>query len=404
MKSSIRRIIRFFPWYYENQYYLNRNLRNNWDLDVWLMIDKNEFNPSIKAPYILTKELGIVNIKGKKFNLFNYLLSILHFPVKIYISITRFINKNDIIELNGEPEFFYNFWVYIISKFKKFKYIIEMSQTQPFNRYNKWYFVRLITKKVVKNASGLIFMTEKAMKRIYLSQYLDKFDKIPLLITGHPININKFHSLPKEKTLKLRNELVIDPQEKVVLFVGRINPQKGIHLILKAIKIIEIEIPNIQVLIIGSANSNFEKDYKMILTKLSKKLNISNKIKFIGYIPREKLVNYYNISDILILPSISLPSENIEAFGIVLAEAMACCVPVIGSNIGGISELIQDGYNGYLVPEGDEKSLASKIKELLLNEKLRKEMGLNGRNFINKKYDLKVLSKKYANFYIQLCK
>ena len=89
----------------------------------------------------------------------------------------------------------------------------------------------------------------------------------------------------------------------------------------------------------------------------------------------EELLDLYNSSEIFVLPSIVDSQGNTEGLGVVLLEAMACKVPVIASNIGGIPDIVHDKVNGMLVPEKDVLKLTIAIDEMIKNEEFRKSFG-----------------------------
>ena len=109
----------------------------------------------------------------------------------------------------------------------------------------------------------------------------------------------------------------------------------GIDRFIKIVKVLNDQNKNINALIIGSGSRM--KDLK----KLTKKLNLDHIIKFKGQIPEEDVLDYYNKIDIAVFPS------RVESFGVSQLEAMSMGVPVVASNVGGVNELIKNGYNEY---------------------------------------------------------
>ncbi|MFC1682145.1 glycosyltransferase family 4 protein, partial [Nanoarchaeota archaeon] len=113
-------------------------------------------------------------------------------------------------------------------------------------------------------------------------------------------------------------------------------------------------------------------------------------VEFIGTRKGKELVKEINKSKILILPSTS----NAESFGMVLIESMTCKKPVIGSNIGGIPYVIDDGKNGLLVPPKNPQALADAIIKILNNPKLAKKMGEEGYKKVKENFTWDVSAKK----------
>ena len=182
-----------------------------------------------------------------------------------------------------------------------------------------------------------------------------------------------------------------------LLFVGRISPEKGVHVLIDAFKHVLRKYPRIQLDIIGphwvafkpfidpldqdhclkKLKSFFETPasyFKFLKDKLSPADD--SKVNFIGAVPHHALLSYYQRSDILINPSLC------EAFGMSLVEAMACRCPVIATRVGGMIDIISEGQNGVLVERDDPKALAEAILQLLNNPERRQAMGMYGRRKI----------------------
>jgi glycosyltransferase involved in cell wall biosynthesis len=108
----------------------------------------------------------------------------------------------------------------------------------------------------------------------------------------------------------------------------------------------------------------------------------------------DELPKYYAISDVLVLPS----KDRSEGFGLVMLEANATGKPVIASAVGGIPSVIQDGYNGFLVPPSDPEALAATIKRAFEDEEMLRQMGKNGRTFA-KEHDWSIVAEQTENAY-----
>ena len=153
---------------------------------------------------------------------------------------------------------------------------------------------------------------------------------------------------------------------------SRIEEQKGQHLILEAIN---HSLNNIQLCIIGHAMNS---EYKTKLVNYAKDCNILNSLKFIDFV--DSPMSYMPCFDLIILPTYE------ETFGLIVAEAMLMKVAVIGSNAGGVPEIISHGKNGLLFETKNAKDLSEKIDTLINNANLREELILNGFNFANNEY------------------
>jgi glycosyltransferase involved in cell wall biosynthesis len=178
----------------------------------------------------------------------------------------------------------------------------------------------------------------------------------------------------------------------VVLFVGaltRWHAYKGLDVLLNAVNIASKSIPNLLLLMVGDG------DLKPHYQQIAKELALDGKVIFAGNAPDEEIPAYYASCDVLVLSS----KDMSEGFGLTLLEANATGRPCIGSNTGGIPEVIQDGFNGRLVPPNDPKTLAQSIVNMAENPMARREMGRNGRK-VALSHDWSVVAKKTEDVYL----
>ena len=222
----------------------------------------------------------------------------------------------------------------------------------------------IFANKLLNIAKFIISPSKSYIKKsTFLGNYKNK-----VLVIPNGIDLNEFDISNSKEDSK---EHLGYSGKTVILFVGSLYPHKGPQILLKSSSQVLKEKDNLLFVFMGGGN--VEK-YK----KLAKKLDIENKVKFVGYIHGKAKIEYYNAADILVLPSI----ESFEIFGIVNLEAMASSTPIIASDIGGIPDLVKDGINGLLVQPRDQDSLSNAIVRLLNDEKLRKRMGSNGKKIV----------------------
>jgi glycosyltransferase involved in cell wall biosynthesis len=157
----------------------------------------------------------------------------------------------------------------------------------------------------------------------------------------------------------------------VVLFVGRLAEHKGLEYLIRSAKNVDAKY-----LIVGSGEMRHK------LAEDVKQLGLSDKVFFSGRVSSTELPKYYAASDVFVLSSVA----RLEAFGLVIAEAMSSGKPVIVSDIPGVREVITDNVEGVLVPPMDEKTLSEKISILLSNPEMRKSMGEKGRKKAEEKF------------------
>ncbi|MEO0131896.1 MAG: glycosyltransferase family 4 protein [candidate division WOR-3 bacterium] len=152
-----------------------------------------------------------------------------------------------------------------------------------------------------------------------------------------------------------------------ILFLGRIEPRKGLKYLLLAFRNVVKKFPNALLIIVGKGLLGYS--YQQYITS-----EIKNNIHFVGLIPNHIKPQYYASCDVFCAPSVGR-----ESFGIILLEAMATGKPVVASNISGYRTIIEDGVDGYLAQPKDPEDIATKIIKILEDAALRKELGTRAR-------------------------
>ncbi|MGD2066568.1 MAG: glycosyltransferase family 4 protein [Candidatus Bathyarchaeota archaeon] len=180
----------------------------------------------------------------------------------------------------------------------------------------------------------------------------------------------------------------------LLLFVGRMDPKKGLHILLQSLEFIKTPI---KLMIVGPL-SNCDLEYNTRLFASIKKLNekTAHTVKYLGVQEREELVKLYQKATIFVSPSFS------EPFGIVNLEAMSCGTPVISTKVGGIPEVVKDGETGILVQSGNAKQLADAIQYILDNNKISRAFGNAGRKRVVQNYSQEKVANTIYNIYKEL--
>lgn len=217
--------------------------------------------------------------------------------------------------------------------------------------------------------ADLILSTSKVMSK-ETSLYTNK----DLKITPFGVDLNVFKPIKLEKN-----------DEKIIIgTVKTLNPKYGIDYLIRAFKIVLERNPSVDIELHIAGKGEQENELK----ELCRSLNIGDKVKFLGYLSQNKIVETFNSFDIAVFPS-TLDSES---FGVAAVEAQACMVPVIVSDAGGLPEATKPGYSSLVVKKKNETELADAIEKLIKNKELRIEMGNNGRKYVEENYDI------YKNF------
>jgi D-inositol-3-phosphate glycosyltransferase len=187
------------------------------------------------------------------------------------------------------------------------------------------------------------------------------------------VNLDLFHPVDQAQA---RRELSIGEHERILLFVGRIEPLKGIDILLGAASELAVE-HDCTVVVIGGDNSGMQGEMAYLRT-LAKRLGIADRVRFLGAVDHQKLPLYYSAADVCVVPSFY------ESFGLVALEAMACGTPVVASRVGGLAGTVLDGETGYLIPWRCPEPFAERIELLLGNEELRRAFGRTAREAVER--------------------
>jgi glycosyltransferase involved in cell wall biosynthesis len=307
---------------------------------------------------------------------------VVYFTVAVFFPLLK--EKLDVINIGNSP-YFLSFSVKIISSIKKTPTIATWDEIWG----DYWYdylgkiglFGKIIENIAVKFPDKIITVsnaTKEQLIRIGVNE-----NNVVVIHNG--IDLNDINNVPAEGE--------IDKRKIDVLFVGRLIKDKNVDVLIKAIKLVKRKIPNVICYIIGDGPE------KEKLIEIVEDLDLKENVKLMGFLENyADVIAYMKSSKIFVFPSTR------EGFGIVIIEANACGLPVIGINSKNskcVAELIKSGENGFLVNEVDENILAEKIILLREDDNLRIEMSENGRNF-SRNYDWNNISAEVERVYEQL--
>ena len=197
---------------------------------------------------------------------------------------------------------------------------------------------------------------------------------------------------------KFSDHIKFEKNEEIfqILSIGYLIERKGFEYLIKSVKEVLKIHHNINLKIVGTGP--LENQIKNQI----KELELEGNIEILGNVSDEELLDLYNSSDIFVFPSIVDSQGNTEGLGVVLLEAMACKLPVIGSNIGGIPDIVHDRINGLLVPQKNIFELSNAINELIKNEEFRKSLALNGYEMVKGHFSWEQIAKDYLKIYKEI--
>jgi D-inositol-3-phosphate glycosyltransferase len=197
--------------------------------------------------------------------------------------------------------------------------------------------------------------------------------KIEVIPCG--VDLELFHPRPQAEA-KARLDHDLPKDHKMVLFVGRIEPLKGIDVLMKAVALVLREHNELRdgicLCIVGGEPDAEGSDLNREMARLHEmreQLGISDVVTFLGKREQQALPYHYSAAEVCVVPS------HYESFGMVALEAMACGTPVIASRVGGLTFTVQDGCTGFLVPNDDPQALAGRLALLLSDGQMRRDMG-----------------------------
>lgn len=250
-------------------------------------------------------------------------------------------------------------------------------------------------RRLVREADHLVAATplEKA-------QLAWLYGATPSHITVIPpgVDIQQFRPIPKAEA---RQILGFPPERRYVLFVGRIEPLKGLETLMRAVAILAQDCPtwtrDFAVVVIGGDPDTTADAEMRRLQQLREELGVTDLITFLGAKAQETLPYYYNAADVVVMPS------DYESFGLVALEAMACGTPVIASDVGGLVYLVRDGETGLRVPRRQPIALARALDRLLRDEELRQRLGENGRRWAQG-FAWPIIADRILNLYDEVLK
>ena len=177
-----------------------------------------------------------------------------------------------------------------------------------------------------------------------------------------------------------------------ILFSGRLEYRKGAEIISRSVRSILSLHRNIALTIAGETEINGHQDYRAAIEHMLNRED-RTRIWFPGPVPHKKLLPLYKNSSLFLFPSL------FENAPYALLEAMACGLPVVAANTGGISELIRDGETGLLFAPGDASEPVASIKRIFDNREFGLRLGQNAAAFISEKFDPDTITAEYVNFY-----
>jgi D-inositol-3-phosphate glycosyltransferase len=249
-------------------------------------------------------------------------------------------------------------------------------------------------RRVIARADRIIAATPAEQAQL---EWLYKTNALKVKIIPPGVDTSHFYPIPADEA---RQFIGLAPDDRMILFVGRIEPLKGVATLIQAVACLALKNLKepVRLAVIGGdpeAVADEMSDEMVRLQRLCDELTVGKMVVFLGKRGQDTLPYYYSAAEVVVMPS------HYESFGMVALEAMACGTPVIASQVGGLAFLVQDGVTGYTVPAEDQIALCEKLTGLLGQESLRQEMGRNAAEYAQK-YDWEKIAQLIVGVYTEL--
>jgi glycosyltransferase involved in cell wall biosynthesis len=348
-------------------------------------IDKSKFDLTI----IMPEDDGNVNafdferlgIKVVPFNFFNRL------SLREFLNFWSFIRRGDfdIVHCHGaRAALFGRLAASLLRRWPKIVYTIHGFHVIHYQNPIKKICL-LLLERILGHFTDMIICVSHSDRESVIKTKIAKSDKIKIIWNG--IDLERFQKVLLNNNVK-RNELGLPADAFILTMIGRLHPPKDLFTLITSFQLVQDELPNTCLLIVGDGPLRKE------LQNYAKRLHLNSKIIFAG--ARRDIPEILAITDIFILSTLW------EGLPIVLLEAMASAKPVIASDICGNKEVVVNGETGILVPPIDPKSLAKAIIELARDPQKAKRLGQKGIARVKENFTLEKMIQQVTNLYEEL--
>lgn len=249
-------------------------------------------------------------------------------------------------------------------------------------------------KRLLQEADCVIAATPAEKAQI---QWLYQADVEKIGIIPPGVDLSRFYPIPEDEAKEV---IGIPPCDQVLLYVGRIEPLKGIDTLIEAIAYMHRSEPDLPfcLAVIGGDPHSLPDAQTAEMKRLKELCNLNgldDQVAFLGKRDQDLLPYYYSAAEAVVVPS------HYESFGMVALEAMACGTPVVASQVGGLAYLVQDGVTGYTVPSNDVPALATRLSDLIRDKALRDRLGDQAAQSA-KQFSWEIIARQIRDLYQEL--
>ncbi len=329
-------------------------------------------------------EIGSANIEGINVTRLRYIAKIANTNITLFLPAAIYKEKFDIVHTHLPTPWSAD-WSAVISFIKNKPLIL--------NYYNNIVGKGIYAPVAAAYNSSFLYLLLRVAKKVIINnkKYLEyapilrcfskKIEVVPIVV-----DTQRFKPEKKFTESKCKNIFFLS-------LLDKFHRYKGLNYLIRALSIVKEKIPDVKLIVGGEGSLKFY--YK----QLASYLNLEKYIKFVGFLPDKKLVDYYNFCDVFVLPSVSSQQEG---FGIVLLEAMACAKPVVATDITGPAERIKERGAGIIIEPRNINALATAIIEILKDSDYALEMGMRARRLIEEEFSWDASAQIIEKIYLEV--
>jgi len=302
-------------------------------------------------------------------------------PRNILLRLGKAVKDFNVVHVSENFHFF-SFNAALMAGKRKFAFTQDENIPYPLFQHNP---ITWFAKQYVNKRADLIITTTEAGKRALIHEAVDD-RKIRIL----PNSIDTALFTPSQKDASKVNLPEGLNETFNILFVGKINIQKGVPWLLQAFYKLRKRYSDMRLILVG-------KNY--LPTEFLSRFIINQKgVHYIPWLPYLKMPGVYNLSDVVILPSVPMVN-NEEQFGMAVLEAMACAKPSIVTDIGGLPWVVKRGRTSLIIPYKNASAIQRAVLKLYHNHELRRKMGEYSREYVKRRFSKETVGERLYEIY-----
>jgi len=270
----------------------------------------------------------------------------------------------------------------IVKKLTGIPYIVTAHAGDIFPLRNK--IMRWTAKVALKNCFHCTANSNATKKAVESVARIRNISVIPM-----GVDLKAFSAA--KRSGELRKKLGINGE--FILTVGRMAEKKGFRYLIEAMLEVLKKLPKAKLVLVGDGPQRKQ------LEQQAQALNLKNNVIFAGKMTHKEIARWYASADVFVLPSIITDKGDTEGLGIALLEAAGAGTPIIGSNVGGIPDIIKHGKTGLLVPQKNPEELANAITKILTEKKLGISLSKNASQLVKEQFAWALVADKFAKLF-----